>query len=443
MSTRPGRRSIAACLYGLFALFKLGSALAAQAPTVTTLVASPVPAVAGQEITFTAVVVPQLSGTPTGIVIFTDTGTGNVLGAAGLSSGLASFSTALLAPVGLTNVQAAYQGDPTNAPSSSLTQVNIFMASSTTTVISSLNPAVVGQAVTFLATVQVVAPSQSMLLGNVTFMQDGAALGTVPLNGVEATFVATPSAGGHAITATYLGDAHVGASTGVLPNGQFIGKGDTAIVTTSSQNPSSYGQPVTFTAHATAVAPAVGTPNGTVTFMDGGSSIGTANMSGATATFTTSLLNAGSHAISVVYNGDSNFNTVSGNLTDNVQIVDRVATTTTLSTTCAAIFVERQPFTFSANVGGANAGGSVTFYAGATPVCTSVPLGSGSAACSVDTFAVNGSGTADAVSLTAAYSGDINYASSISSALGITVLSAADVILRADFETKTALCPIE
>jgi uncharacterized repeat protein (TIGR01451 family) len=86
-------------------------------------------------------------------------------------------------------------------------------------------------------------------------------------------------------------------------------KANTTTTVTSSQNPSTYGQPVTFTATVTAVAPGGGTPTGTVTFYDGTTVLGTAtlNLSGQ-ATFTTSTLFIGAHSITATYNGDANYN---------------------------------------------------------------------------------------------------------------------------------------
>src|SRR5205814_1115709 len=88
---------------------------------------------------------------------------------------------------------------------------------------------------------------------------------------------------------------------------------------TSSANPSVFGQSVTFTATVTATAPGTGTPTGTVVFRDGGTPIGTNTLSSGQATFTTSSLSAASHTITVVYNGDANFNTsTSPNFTQTV-----------------------------------------------------------------------------------------------------------------------------
>jgi Big-like domain-containing protein len=89
----------------------------------------------------------------------------------------------------------------------------------------------------------------------------------------------------------------------------------------SSPNPSSVGAPVTFTATITA---SVGTvPNGeTVTFTDTTTSsiLGTGATSGGVATFTTSGLAIGSHAITASYAGDSGFSpSTSPKLTQKVQ----------------------------------------------------------------------------------------------------------------------------
>ncbi len=75
----------------------------------------------------------------------------------------------------------------------------------------------------------------------------------------------------------------------------------TAVTLSSSQNPSSLGQPVTFTARVTGLA-----PTGTVSFRDGGTQIGVGTLAGGTATFTTSSLAAGSHPITAQYSGDVN-----------------------------------------------------------------------------------------------------------------------------------------
>ena len=62
--------------------------------------------------------------------------------------------------------------------------------------------------------------------------------------------------------------------------------------------------PVTFTA---TVASGGGTPTGTVSFLDGATTIGTGTLAGGIATFTTSALTVGTHPITAVYGGSGNF----------------------------------------------------------------------------------------------------------------------------------------
>jgi hypothetical protein len=83
----------------------------------------------------------------------------------------------------------------------------------------------------------------------------------------------------------------------------------TATAINSSLNPSTVGTPVTFT--ATVSSPAAGTITGSVIFKDGTTTLGTGTVSSGKATFATSALTEGSHAIAAVYGGDANFTTSS------------------------------------------------------------------------------------------------------------------------------------
>jgi hypothetical protein len=80
----------------------------------------------------------------------------------------------------------------------------------------------------------------------------------------------------------------------------------TTTTLTSSPNPSTSGEPVTFTAtvNSAAGAPADGE---TVSFVQGKTVLGTGTLSGGSASFTTSTLKAGNHSVTADYGGDSNF----------------------------------------------------------------------------------------------------------------------------------------
>ncbi|HET9651427.1 MAG TPA: DUF4214 domain-containing protein, partial [Usitatibacter sp.] len=101
--------------------------------------------------------------------------------------------------------------------------------------------------------------------------------------------------------------------------GNCLVKATPTVSVTSSANPSSANQSVTFTA---SVAGSGGTPSGTVTFADnGGAMAGCSAISlvGGSARCSTSLLALGSHSIAAQYSGDGAFNAASGAFTQTVQ----------------------------------------------------------------------------------------------------------------------------
>jgi len=78
-------------------------------------------------------------------------------------------------------------------------------------------------------------------------------------------------------------------------------------------SPSFAGQAVTLTATVSAVAPATGTPTGTIVFEDNGAVLGQAQaLNGGVATLTTTALAAGNNTLTAVYSGDNNFSGSSG-----------------------------------------------------------------------------------------------------------------------------------
>src|SRR5258707_3788405 len=69
----------------------------------------------------------------------------------------------------------------------------------------------------------------------------------------------------------------------------------------SSQNPSSFGQPVKFAVKVTGLS-----PTGSVSLFDGGVQIGTGTLAAGIASFTISSLAVGSHSLTAQYSGDPN-----------------------------------------------------------------------------------------------------------------------------------------
>jgi large repetitive protein len=158
----------------------------------------------------------------------------------------------------------------------------VNQASTVTTVTSSANPSVTGQPVTFTAAVAPVAPGAGLPTGTVQFQYDGQNIGGPVALGSDGTATSPPLTPAHAtqgglfigdsVTAVYSGDANfAGSSDGI---DQSVQTDATTTTVTSSANPSSYRQPVTFTATVTANAPGSGTPTGQVQFSIDGSPVG-------------------------------------------------------------------------------------------------------------------------------------------------------------------------
>jgi Bacterial Ig-like domain (group 3)/Beta-propeller repeat len=205
---------------------------------------------------------------------------------------------------------------PANGGGGDVFVAKIYIAAVTTTTLSSSrNPSIYGQAVIFTAVVTsgLGAPPDGE---TVTFMKGTTVLGTVALSGGSARFTtSTLPVGTDYIKAAYGGDSTFGSSKSTTLK-QVVDKATTTTTLTSSQNPSNLGQSVTFTA---SIAPQFsGTVHGTVTFYDGTMALKTASLSGGVAKFTTSTLASGKHNIKATYNGSTNFSGSSASLTQTV-----------------------------------------------------------------------------------------------------------------------------
>src|SRR5262249_31960440 len=158
--------------------------------------------------------------------------------------------------------------------------------------------------------------------------------------------------------------------------------------------PATFGQPVTFTATVSVVAPDFGLPSGTVSFMDGATTIGTAsivmdpNTLATTASFTTSSLGVGGHSITAVFAASPTFNgSTSAALTETIN----PAASKTVLTTSNTPSLFGVPITLKATVtplsGGGVPTGSVVFKDGATTIGT-VALSAGAAQLNTSTLAI-------------------------------------------------------
>lgn len=258
-----------------------------------------------------------------------------------------------------------------------------------TSLTSSLNPSVVGQAITFRARVtsSAGAPANGE---TITFHSGASILGTGTLSAGVASFTTSALAAGvYSITASYPGDSTFTPSTsGTLK--QTVDSSNRSVTSTSltsSLNPSIYGQKVALTARVTTSGPIP--PTGTVVFIwryfTQTYTIGSAILnSNGVATLTKSNLNADAYPITAVYRGDIN------NLSSTSALVNQ----TVLQTTSAAALASSanpstvgQAITFSAKITSPTVmpSGPVTFKAGTTVLGTA-QLSSGKATFTTSTL---------------------------------------------------------
>jgi len=277
----------------------------------------------------------------------------------------------------------------------------------TTSLSSSANPSVLTQPVTFTATV---APDSGTIPDNtytVTFFDSttGTTLGTESVTGGQATItVSGLSQGDHMIVAIFNGDSTILGSSSVL--NQHVNPAASMTSLTSSLNPSTYGQLITFSATVTPVSPAMGTPTGTVEFFDGSTDLGGATLINGVATFDDSALSTGTHVINAVYEGDSTFLTSGATLS---QVVNQANATETLSSDInPSVFGQMVTFTAAVTSNAGTPSGSVTLLEGTQVVGATETLVNG-----IATWQINSLGTGDNL-LHFVYSGDTNFAAASS-----------------------------
>lgn len=316
-----------------------------------------------------------------------------------------------------------------NTPLDIIVVGDAIPANSTTVVVnSSLDPSTLGATVTFTATVTT-GVGTGALTGAVTFYVDGVAIPTGAIivtpggSSDEATAqypTATLTVGSHTITASYADDPlHLDSpiSAALI---QTVIEG-TGVVLVSSQNPSAVGQSVTFTATVSSGVAGGVIPDGTVTFMDGSTILGTVQLSAAgTATYTTATLTNGLHPITATYNGDALRqlqSSVSPTVNQDVVFPSTVMLTSALN---PSTFGTSVAFTVTVTSQSTQPPtGAVNFFNGALPIGTANLNAAGVAVLTISTL------PAGTDTITAVYAGDTYNGAGTSNAVPQVVKPAA------------------
>ncbi|MDF2898827.1 MAG: hypothetical protein K0Q46_5613, partial [Rhodococcus erythropolis] len=291
-----------------------------------------------------------------------------------------------------------------------------------TTAVSPVSGAQVGQPVTLSATVTGGADGDS-----VEFFDAGSKIGAGALANGVATLAWTPAdVRTHSVTAKYLGNAKVATSTSSAVD-VVVSEADKSTATAIT-GPASAVAGESVTVEAT-VSP---TPaGGTVQFKDGATDLGGAVTVDANGK--ASMANSyaeGAHSIVAVYSGSGVYQTSTSAphaLTVAPVVVEENTTTTLVGPSTAST---GEALSFTASVSTGVAGGTVQFKEGGRDLGPSVPVDATGKATTMPTFNVAGE-----YSITAVFSGSGNYLGSTSNAQTVNVKAPAPT----DQQTETVL----
>lgn len=229
-------------------------------------------------------------------------------------------------------------------------------------------------------------------------------LSLAPGSTCATSFVFAPTVkGSRAATATFAPTAGNTVTASLVGVGVFLTPTSLALTQTSPNTATnSYGQTESFTATLTAQTGSAGTPTGTVTFTVDGVAQQPQTLA-ASGNFYSASLSVGIHIIAVAYSGDTNY--ASSNNTTSVTVA-KSPTATTASTSQSVAGVTLNAVMTPMYTGASVATGTVTFSIDGVSQ-TPQPVGNGSVSQIVSV--ADGTHT-----IVATYSGDGNYAGSVS-----------------------------
>jgi hypothetical protein len=421
LSTLPGGAdSITASYAGTtpFAASSSNTVLVTVAATISTtaLTTSSTNTTYGSSVTFSASVTANGSPATSGVVTFhngaTVLGTGTVN-----NNGLASI-TLITLPVGNGSISADYGGTSNFAASlSNVIGITVAAAPTTTALSASSTDSAFGSSVTFTATVD--ANDSAVTGGVANFLSGGSPIGSGTVNsGVAAMSLTTLPVGTNSITVSYTGTSNFAASTSSSV-AFTVSLDQTTTTLSASLNDPAFGSSVAIT--ASVKNGNVPVTSGSVTFLDGGSTIGTGLILNGVATLNLTTLPVGSNSIGANFLGTSSLSPSSSAPVIVSVLLD--TTTTKLSASLvSAVYGSSVTFTATVFNGGSPAtSGVVTLFSNGSSIGAGTVSG-GVAVISLSTLP-SGSDSIDA-----SFGGTSSLAASVSNAVLVTVAPAVPVV---------------
>jgi hypothetical protein len=381
-----------------------GSGLLDKSTANVSVSASTISVTEGQPVTLEAYVNPLATGTVTFYNGSTAIGTAQIaeVGTVGIALLQTTFNS-----IGAQSITAQYSGsDFYSAGTSAPMTIGVYsddLASSAVTLQASTTTPQYLTNVTFTATV-----SPAAATGTVTFYNGSTNMGSAAVSAGTAVLTTSFAAGGtYTLHAVYSGDYNYLSSTSTSLAMNVSGPLVTSTSLQSSASSADIGGSVTLTANLT---PA--TTTGTVTFYNGSTAIGTANVNVGAATLNTTFAASGNITLKAVFAGNSSWETSTSNQVS-LFVTGDTPSTVVLQVAPTSLIIGYSA-TLTATVSPAAATGSVIFYDG------TVLLGNCTVTGGTCTL-VNAFMSAGSQSLTAVYNGDTTYISSTSSAVNLQV----------------------
>jgi hypothetical protein len=303
---------------------------------------------------------------------------------------------------------------------------------STTSLVSHPNPSVIGQSVTFTATVGSSVSGLGTPSGVVSFTIGGGLPTAVNLSsGIARLITNTLPAGTYPITATYGGDANFGPSLAMLAPEQTVKNASTTSLD-SQPNPSVVGQTVTLTATVGSSPSGMGTPSGVVSFTIGAGLPTAVNLSNGVATLITNTLPAGTYPITATYGGDANFGSSQAVLAPEQTVNKAVSTTGLVSRPNPSVFGQTVTLTTTvdSSVNGLGMPSGVVSFTIGSNLPVIVNLSNGIARLITNTL------PAGTYPITTTYGGDANFGASQA------VLINEQTVNKAGTATALAFSPV-